>query len=63
MKRKTFGILVITLSLITLTVIAYMKMTHFFEIDSCLDKGGRWNYEKQLCEVDDNKNIDTLQAK
>ena len=62
MTRKTIKILVITFLLIALTGFGYLKMTHFFEIDTCLDKGGRWNYEKQVCELDNNMPIDTLQA-
>jgi hypothetical protein len=62
MKRKTVKILVITFVLIALTGFGYLKMTHFFEIDSCLDKGGRWNYEKQLCESDNNKSVNNSQT-
>ncbi len=62
MTRKTIKILVITLLLIALTGFGYLKMTHFFEIDSCLDKGGRWNYEKKVCELDNNMPVETLQT-
>lgn len=60
MTRKTIKILVITFLLIASTGFGYLKMTYFFEIDSCLDKGGRWNYEKQICELDNNMHVDTL---
>lgn len=46
--------------LIALTVLGYLKLTRFFEIDSCLDKGGRWNYEKQVCELDSNKTFENF---
>ncbi len=59
MTPKTVKLL-ITLTLLALTGFAYLKMTHFFEIDSCLDKGGRWNYERQVCELDSNKTVDTF---
>jgi hypothetical protein len=37
--------------LIILTGIwAYPKIDQFFKVDSCLDKGGSWNYETQECE-------------
>jgi hypothetical protein len=50
MIRKTIKILIITLLLITMIGFGYIKMSYFFEIDSCLDKGGSWNYKKQICE-------------
>ncbi|MEQ9165122.1 MAG: hypothetical protein RLO12_02600 [Fulvivirga sp.] len=30
--------------------IGYPRVKQFFEIDSCLDKGGQWNYELGSCE-------------
>ncbi|MEO1054965.1 MAG: hypothetical protein AAFX87_30305 [Bacteroidota bacterium] len=30
--------------------IGYPRIKQFFEIESCLDKGGRWNYELGSCE-------------
>lgn len=54
MKRKTVKIMIIIFVLSVLTGFVYLKMTHFFEIDSCLDKGGRWNYEKKSCEIESN---------
>lgn len=26
------------------------QVNHFFDVDRCLDQGGRWNYEFQVCE-------------
>jgi Prokaryotic membrane lipoprotein lipid attachment site len=26
----------------------------FLEIDKCLDRGGKWNYEKKICEFTEN---------
>ena len=54
MTRKKFKILVIVLLCIMLTVYGYIKAKYFFEIDSCLDKGGSWNYQKKECELDNN---------
>lgn len=51
MTFKTLKILFITLAIIGLTAFGYLKVTHFFEIDACLDKGGRWNYELEKCEL------------
>ncbi len=53
-KGKYVKIILITFALLALTGFIYLKITHFFEIDSCLDKGGSWNYEKKLCEIDSN---------
>jgi hypothetical protein len=58
MTPKTIKIFIIVFLLIALTSFGYLKLTHFFEIDACLDKGGRWNYEKQLCEFDSNKTVE-----
>jgi hypothetical protein len=33
-----------------IAVIAALWMKRFMAIDKCLDAGGRWNYEKGLCE-------------
>ncbi|TAE35388.1 MAG: hypothetical protein EAY66_08990 [Sphingobacteriales bacterium] len=57
MTRKTVKILLFTFALFTLTGVGYLKGTHFFEIDACLDKGGRWNYEVEKCELDELSNI------
>jgi hypothetical protein len=39
------------LCVVILFLIFKPKIVRFFEIDSCLDKGGRWNYEKNICET------------
>ena len=59
MTPKTIKIFVIAFVLIALTGFGYLQLTHFFEIDACLDKGGRWNYEKKVCEMDSNKTVET----
>jgi hypothetical protein len=56
MRRKTIKILIITFAIIALTAFGYFKVTHFFEIDACLDKGGRWNYELEKCEASEISN-------
>jgi hypothetical protein len=49
MKSKTIiPILIITTVLILFFVARYC--TRFWEIDSCLDRGGRWNYQSNKCE-------------
>ena len=45
-KIKVLGIILTTI----LLVFGYLKTKDFFAVDSCLDKGGRWNYERSECE-------------
>ena len=44
-KRLIFVGIVLILILGVQWIIQYLK------IDACLDKGGRWNYELEKCEV------------
>lgn len=50
MRRKTFKILTLVFFCLTVIVYGYLKLTHFFEIDSCLDRGGGWDFEKKECD-------------
>ncbi len=48
-KKKKF-----LLSVAVLLVIAFaFWMKGCLDIDKCLDNGGRWNYEKGICEYQD----------
>ena len=38
-----------------LLIITFPKINRFIEIDSCLDKGGSWNYEKEQCDTINSK--------
>ncbi len=53
-KRKVTRKLIIIILLIIgiiITLIIGIKWTkRFFQIDSCLESGGRWNYELNECE-------------
>lgn len=31
-------------------ILGTIRIKRFFQIDSCLDRGGRWNYELNVCE-------------
>lgn len=53
MTTKTIKIVVATLIILTLTYFGFIKVKRFFEIDGCLDKGGRWNYSTGKCEFSD----------
>jgi hypothetical protein len=35
---------------LALLVAAGFWVWHWLQIDSCLDRGGRWNYEQSHCE-------------
>ena len=52
MNRNRLIILTIGLLIILTGVWAYPKIDQFFKVDSCLDKGGRWNYETNKCEFE-----------
>jgi hypothetical protein len=55
MTVKTIKILGITILFIALTYFGYVKVSRFLAIDSCLDRGGRWNYKTNQCELDSNQ--------
>ena len=52
--RKIFNAIVYIFAAIgfsgTLLILYYLYITSPFEIDKCLDEGGRWNYETGECE-------------
>jgi hypothetical protein len=50
MKRKTISILILIVGIILILIYGINWTKRFFQIDSCLDKGGRWNYELNECE-------------
>lgn len=53
MNRKTILLLTIGLLLILTGVWSYPKIDRLFKVDTCLDNGGSWNYDKQICEYSD----------
>jgi len=53
MNERAIKILIIGLITIGVLCVGYFKIDKFFIIDSCLDKGGRWNYETNECETDE----------
>lgn len=52
MNRNRLIILTVGLLIILTGIWAYPKIDQFLKVDSCLDKGGRWNYDTQECEFD-----------
>ena len=49
MRGKMYLIILLT-ALTTLLAYIYLKKSNFFEIDACLDCGGRWNYQTEECD-------------
>lgn len=46
-------VIIITILVIAFSTFAYNKIDRFFEIDSCLDHGGSWNYQTVKCEFEE----------
>ena len=47
--KKTFLLLLAVVSVVAI----FMYLKRQVEIDKCLDNGGRWNYEKKVCEYNE----------
>lgn len=56
MKPKTLIILLLVTALGTL---GFRTVSQFFQVDSCLDSGGRWNEDCNCCEQSDPNVIGT----
>jgi hypothetical protein len=41
--------------LIFLLVILFLSGCNFWELDKCLDRGGKWNYEERGCVLKENQ--------
>ena len=52
MNRNRVIILTIGILIILTGIWAFPKIDEFFKVDSCLDKGGSWNYETKECEFE-----------
>ena len=50
MKKKRFVILVLVIGIIIALLYSANWTKRFFQIDACLDSGGRWNYEQNKCD-------------
>jgi hypothetical protein len=50
MSKSWRIVIIISAMIFLIGLFAYPKIQRFFEIDECLDKGGRWNYETAKCE-------------
>jgi hypothetical protein len=61
MSKRTTKILIIGLLTTTGLTFGYFKVDKFLQVDSCLDRGGRWNYETNKCEYETTvESLDTL---
>ena len=50
MKQKHYIILVFGLALIMVSIFGIIRIKRFLQIDACLDKGGKWDYNLNKCE-------------
>jgi hypothetical protein len=60
MKIKQIIIAFIVLGLFIILILAVKWTKRFFQIDACLDAGGKWNYELNNCEPHVMPNSSTL---
>ncbi|MEA5520808.1 hypothetical protein [Limnoraphis robusta] len=60
MSKRTTKILIIGLLTTTGLTFGYFKVDKFLKVDSCLDRGGRWNYETNECELETTAKSDTV---
>lgn len=49
-KRKSLKIGILSFVIVLILILGARWTIHFLQIDSCLDKGGKWNYDLQKCE-------------
>ncbi len=48
--KRPLQIALILLTLVVSALLVYLLTSDFLAIDRCLDRGGRWNYEKGTCD-------------
>jgi len=58
MKKRWRIIALIIIAFIVISIIGFKSIRNFLQVDSCLDRGGRWNSEKNICE--EYYNLDSL---
>lgn len=51
--KHPFLLIVSIVIIVVIGYFSYTKIGYFFKIDSCLDKGGQWNYKTNKCQVVD----------
>lgn len=51
MTQKTIKKVGLSIVILIILCFAVCKAKELIEIDKCLDKGGRWNYETEKCEL------------
>lgn len=49
LKSRSFKIGIGIISIILLTLMS-LEFYDWLQVDKCLDQGGRWNYETEMCE-------------
>ena len=53
MHSKKKKILIYIAIGVSILIVMFFLARNYIEIDICLDRGGRWNYETDLCEYDE----------
>jgi hypothetical protein len=44
--------LIIIISSVAISFLIYLHLNNFFKIDKCLDRGGRWDYQQNVCKFE-----------
>lgn len=50
MQSKLIVRLIVVALALLLLVLTWPRVRLFFQVDSCLDSGGAWNYQHSKCE-------------
>jgi|GEM_PF-1242369 len=50
-NKKARYLVILIIAIAAIASYAYLRTTNFFEIDACLDCGGRWDYETEKCDT------------
>jgi hypothetical protein len=48
--RKRLSIVVLATFMVVCMIVLALKTQRWMQIDSCLDRGGKWNYREHKCE-------------
>lgn len=60
MKGKAIKRIGLISAIIFVLIFGWLKISYFFKVDECLDRGGKWNYETNQCEGIYNINSENL---
>ncbi len=49
-RKKTVILWIVLLFVLLVSGYLFPHIRRFLAVDTCLDRGGRWDYEKNVCE-------------